>query len=122
MTSKSVDWEYPKSLDDIDEEIEDQIKKEIQNERDPRIKSLLEKIDSSRDHYEIIALSSELIGVDPENFMGHLRKAVSYHRLKQDQKAEQSFKEAIKKVTTREPKIICFMGSLYFIGSILKKN
>ena len=33
-----------------------------------------------------------------------------------------NFKEAIKKVTTREPKIICFMGSLYFIGSILKKN
>ena len=33
-----------------------------------------------------------------------------------------NFKEAIKKITTREPKIICFMGSLYFIGSILKKN
>ena len=92
-----MDWEYPKSLDEIDNELEDQIKKEIQNERDPRIKQLLEKIESSRDHYEIIALSSELIGIDPENFMGHLRKAVSYHRLKQDQKAEQSFKESNKK-------------------------
>ena len=34
----------------------------------------------------------------------------------------QNFKEGLKKITTNKPKIICFMGSLYFIGSILKNN
>ena len=44
--------------------------------------------------------------------------------LKQNYNAEtaKNFKEALKKITTKEPKIICLMGSLYFIGSILKEN
>ena len=33
-----------------------------------------------------------------------------------------NFKEAIKKLTTNKPKVICCMGSLYLIGSVLKKN
>ena len=33
-----------------------------------------------------------------------------------------NFKEGLKRVTTHKPKVICFMGSLYFIGSILKEN
>ena len=74
-------------------------KNEIKNEKDPRIKPLLEKINSSKDHYEIIALSSELIGINPKHYYGYLRKAISYHRLKQEEKSEQSFKEAIKKVS-----------------------
>ncbi len=43
---------------------------------------------------------------------------------KQKYKVEKAnnFKEAIKKITSNKPKIICFMGSLYFIGSVLKKN
>ena len=32
------------------------------------------------------------------------------------------FKQAIIKITSNEPKVICFMGSLYFIGSVLKEN
>ena len=32
------------------------------------------------------------------------------------------FKQALKKITSKEPKLICFMGSLYFIGSVLKEN
>ena len=77
-------------------------KNEIQDEKDPRIKPLLEKINSSNDHYEIISLSSELIGINPENFYGYLHKAISYHILKQEQKAEQSFKEAIKKANNTQ--------------------
>ena len=44
--------------------------------------------------------------------------------LKQNYNVEtaKNFKEALKKITTKEPKIICSMGSLYFIGSILKEN
>ena len=44
--------------------------------------------------------------------------------LKQKYRAEtvQNFREGLKKITTSEPKIICFMGSLYLIGSILKEN
>ena len=34
----------------------------------------------------------------------------------------QNFRKGLKKITTSEPKIICFMGSLYLIGSILKEN
>ena len=44
--------------------------------------------------------------------------------LKQKYNAEtaQNFKKGLKKITSNKPKIICFMGSLYFIGSILKNN
>ncbi len=44
--------------------------------------------------------------------------------LKQKYKAEtaRNFKEGLKKITSNKPKIICFMGSLYFIGSVLKEN
>ena len=34
----------------------------------------------------------------------------------------QDFKQALKKITSKESKVICFMGSLYFIGSVLKEN
>ena len=34
----------------------------------------------------------------------------------------QNFKEGLKIITSHKPKVICFMGSLYFIGSILKEN
>jgi len=43
---------------------------------------------------------------------------------KQKYKVEKAdnFKDAIKKITTNKPKVICLMGSLYFIGSVLKSN
>ena len=33
-----------------------------------------------------------------------------------------NYKEALKKITSSKPKVICFLGSLYFIGSVLKEN
>ena len=33
-----------------------------------------------------------------------------------------NYKEAIKKLTSSKSKVICFFGSLYFIGSVLKEN
>jgi len=33
-----------------------------------------------------------------------------------------SFEEALKKITSRERKIICVFGSLYLCGNILNKN
>ena len=39
-----------------------------------------------------------------------------------DVETAQNFKDGIKKITTHKPKVICFMGSLYFIGSVLKEN
>ena len=33
-----------------------------------------------------------------------------------------NFKEALKKISSKKHKIICFMGSLYLIGTILKEN
>ena len=44
--------------------------------------------------------------------------------LKQNYQVEiaNNFKEALKKITSNKPKVICFMGSLYLIGSILKEN
>ena len=85
---------------------------EIQNEKDPRIKQLLEKINSSKDQYEIIALSSELIGIRPKNFYGYLHKAISYHKLKQNEKSEQSFKEAIKKANNSAEVYLSYSGYL----------
>ena len=43
---------------------------------------------------------------------------------KQKYNAEKAsnYKEALKKISTKRPKIICFMGSLYFIGSVIKGN
>ena len=44
--------------------------------------------------------------------------------VKQKYSAEKasSYKEALKKITSSKPKVICFLGSLYFIGSVLKEN
>ena len=44
--------------------------------------------------------------------------------LKQNYQVEiaDNFKEALKKITSNKPKVICFMGSLYLIGTILKEN
>ena len=33
-----------------------------------------------------------------------------------------NFKEALKKITSNKPKVICFMGSVFLIGSIIKEN
>ncbi len=43
---------------------------------------------------------------------------------RQDYKVEKAsnYKEALNRITSNEPKVICFMGSLYFIGSVLKGN
>ena len=43
---------------------------------------------------------------------------------KQKYSAEKAsnYKEALKKLTSSKPKVICFLGSLYFIGSVLKEN
>ena len=43
-------------------------------------------------------------------------------KLKYNAETVRNFKEGLKKVTSNKPKIICFMGSLYFIGSVLKDN
>ena len=48
-------------------------------------------------------------------------KAISLKQ-KYNTKTALDFRDAIKKITSNEPKIICFMGSLYFVGSILKDN
>ena len=44
--------------------------------------------------------------------------------LKQKYEVEkaQNFKEALNRITSNKPKVICFLGSLYFIGSVLKEN
>ncbi|MDB9743595.1 hypothetical protein OAB09_03880, partial [Pelagibacteraceae bacterium] len=34
----------------------------------------------------------------------------------------ESFEEALKKITSKEKKIICVFGSLYLCGNILNKN
>ena len=36
--------------------------------------------------------------------------------------ASKSFEEALKKITSRERKVICIFGSLYLCGNILNKN
>ena len=41
---------------------------------------------------------------------------------KYEVKTANNFKEALKKITSNKPKVICFMGSLYLIGSVLKEN
>ena len=43
---------------------------------------------------------------------------------KQKYNAEKAmnYKEALNKLTSNKPKVICFIGSLYFVGSVLKEN
>ena len=49
-----------------------------------------------------------------------LKKIASHQNYRTE--TAKDFKQAIKKITSKEPKVICFMGSLYFIGSVLKEN
>ena len=39
-----------------------------------------------------------------------------------DSETSKSFEEALKKITSKEEKVICCFGSLYFAGNILNKN
>ncbi len=48
-------------------------------------------------------------------------KKIASHQNYETETAK-DFKQALKKITSKEPKVICFMGSLYFIGSVLKEN
>ena len=48
-------------------------------------------------------------------------KKIASHQ-KYETESAKDFKQALKKITSKEPKLICFMGSLYFIGSVLKDN
>ena len=48
-------------------------------------------------------------------------KKITSHQNYETETAK-DFKQALKKITSKEPKLICFMGSLYFIGSVLKEN
>jgi dihydrofolate synthase / folylpolyglutamate synthase len=48
-------------------------------------------------------------------------KKIASHQ-KYETESAKDFKQALKKITSKEPKLICFMGSLYFIGSVLKEN
>ena len=43
---------------------------------------------------------------------------------KQNYSAEKAsnYKEALSRITSKKPKVICFLGSLYFMGSVLKEN
>ena len=48
-------------------------------------------------------------------------KKIASHQNYETETAK-DFKQALKKIKSKEPKLICFMGSLYFIGSVLKEN
>ena len=48
-------------------------------------------------------------------------KKITSHQNYETETAK-DFKQALKKIISKEPKVICFMGSLYFIGSVLKEN
>ena len=48
-------------------------------------------------------------------------KQIAYNQNYETETAK-NFKHALKKITSKKPKVICFMGSLYFIGSVLKEN
>ena len=95
-----ISWETP-SFSDLQEnaikEVKEVVTDLIKNEEDPRIKEILGKIDSSKDSYDRIELCSQINILDPKNFLVDTAKAIEYSNLNENEKAEESFKTAIKK-------------------------
>ena len=72
-------------------------------------KGIFKKIVTVKIPNEKNACSAEELKFIAEKQKYNVEKAINY-------------KEAIKKLTSSKPKVICFLGSLYFIGSVLKEN
>ncbi len=98
--SDKISWETP-SFSDLQEnaikEVKEVVTDLIKKEEDPRIKEILGKIDSSKDSYDRIELCSQINILDPKNFLVDTVKAIEYSNLNENEKAEESFKTAIKK-------------------------
>ena len=94
----SVDFEYDTEImDDFDEHVQEYIEKSIANEKNSEIKKVWKKMSSTKDHYEIIELCSQISLLSPKNILADIKKAQTYAKLKQNDKAEQIFKNIIKK-------------------------
>ena len=81
-------------------ELKKDLKDIIQNEKDPRIKKIIKKINSSEDDYEMIELCSQLSILDPENYFVDTIKAHAYSNVQQNEKAEKLFKDSIRRCGT----------------------
>jgi tetratricopeptide (TPR) repeat protein len=82
----------------IDEKSKEKLKK-IQGD-DPQIKEIIERIESSNDMYEILEECVKWKVFEPESPVPDVMKAESYHRLKQNKKAQELFKNVIKNYDT----------------------
>jgi tetratricopeptide (TPR) repeat protein len=98
--SDKISWETP-PFSDVQEnaikEIKEVVTDLMKNEEDPRIKEIYKKMDSSQDSYERIELCSQINILEPKNFLVDTVKATEYSNLNENEKAEESFKTAIKK-------------------------
>ena len=78
-----------------DEKSKEKLKK-IQGD-DPQINEIIERIESSNDIYEILEACVKWKMLEPESPVPDVVKAESYHRLKQNEKAQELFKNIIEK-------------------------
>tara|TARA_B110000467_G_scaffold131113_1_gene125699 strand:- start:42 stop:1529 length:1488 start_codon:yes stop_codon:yes gene_type:complete len=97
----AISFETPDFTDfkaSIDKESKEKLKK-IQNE-DTRINEIIKKMESSIDSIQIIEYCVEWKTLDPESPVPDIVKADAYRTSKQNEKAQELFKNVIKKYPT----------------------
>ncbi|ARS64865.1 photosystem I assembly protein Ycf3 [Candidatus Nitrosomarinus catalina] len=90
----------------IDNESKEELKKALENEKDSQIKEFFEKIESSDEPHKIIEWCSQIIFIDPQQFIAHIQRAKAYHELKLNDQAERCFKDGIKNAESKSIKPI----------------
>ena len=97
----------------LEEEFKKTKEENIENEKDPKIKIILEKIQLTEDAFEIIELCSQIELLDPKYFRADLDKAEAYVKLEHVENAEKYFKNAIKKSDGKSDIALSYYG--YFL-------
>ena len=90
----------------IDEKSKEKIKK-TQGD-DPQIKEIIERINSSNDIYEILEECVKWKVYEPKSPVPDVVKAESYHRLKQNEKAQELFKNLTARLPVQMIKQVPF--------------
>jgi len=93
-----------------------ELQKKIDVENNPRVKELLEKINSSSNDYEIIQLCARVNEHDPDNFMAFVQEADTFFHLGEFDMADESYQKAIQK-TKGTSAIVCGMYAFFLFST-----
>ena len=93
----------------LNELMDKESQKNIDNEKNPRVKELLKEIKLSKDNYEIIQLCARVHELDPDNFKIFADEGRAFYYLNQFERAERSYLAGILKAEQQKNGVPAFL-------------